>query len=137
MEVPQPLTITASLMAGYEFLDGSLLEVDANGDYRITDAAGEVIAETVDTTPGEGNGLRFGVPPEDYGEIFASLASFLKHDAEIFEFSPQGSWGKRYPDSADEIDEEELIFDLEVARWADEHDYELCEVTAELEEEEA
>lgn len=81
MHVPTHMQITASLMAGYRMQDGSLIEVDASGDYRITNAYGLVIVETADTYPGDGYGLRFGVPPEDYGEILDDLAAFLLYYA--------------------------------------------------------
>ena len=123
--LPEHMEITPSLLAGHRLLDGSLIEVDSSGDYRITDQHGRVLAETVDTSPGSGVHFGGGREPEDYGEILDSLASFLGHDAEIFEFSEEGSWGKHYPASADELDTSELIFNVEVARWADEHDDEI------------
>ena len=124
MLVPEHMEITASLMAGYRFSDGSLLEVDSAGDYRITDAWGEVIWDTI------AHETKASMHPgamgwADYGEVMDDLAAFLGHDAEMFEFSEEGSWGKRYPNSAKDVDEDELIFNLEVARWADEHSDEL------------
>lgn len=109
MNVPAPLEITASLMAGYTLDDGSLVEVDQYGDYRITDANGTVIAETVDSHPGEGYGLRFGTTPEDYGEIMDDLAGFLCHDGQFFYY--EADWPM--PD--------ELNFSEAVAMWAGKH----------------
>lgn len=124
MKIPSHMEITASLMAGYRFEDGSLLEVDSAGDYRITDASGSILIDTL-VPPWTGHDLRMGTPPEDYGEIADDLAAFLGHDAEIIEFSDQGSWGKQYPASAKEVDEEELIFPIKVAIWAEAHNDEL------------
>lgn len=117
MRVPEHMHITASLMAGYTFEDGSLLEVDSAGDYRITDAQDEILAETVDTTPGEGNGLRMGTRPEDYGDIADDLAAFLRHDGDRFAYMRGGG---------DTDDGEHYIFGSEeVARWAMHHEDEL------------
>lgn len=130
MIVPPPLEITASLLAGYRFTDGSLIEVDNTGDFIITSKDGTILVDTVQ----HGGGMRSGAGGwQDYGKIIDDLAAFLKHDAEIWEFSPEGSWGKRHPESAIDIDDQELIFNREVAQWADEHDYELCELNAQLE----
>lgn len=109
MLVPQPLEITASLMAGYRFEDGSLLEVDINGDYRITDECGKVLDDTVDTKPGEGQGLRFGTPPKDFGEIMDDLAAFLCYDGEFFYY--ESEWPMPH----------DLIFSEQVAMWAAKH----------------
>lgn len=116
MKVPAPLEITASLMAGYRFTDGSWIEVNAAGDYRITDASGETLAETVDTRPGEG--LHFGTPPEDYGEVMSDLAAFLQADSEEIECR------EMYPD--DEF--LSFIFSEKAARWALSHADELSEL---------
>lgn len=130
MNVPEPLEITASLMAGYRFDDGSLIEVDYHpvrsehevtmlmGDtaripsegyasYRITDASGEVIAS--------GDDFLFGTTPEDYGEIMDDLAGFLRHDAELWEGVGDGHIPE--PD--------EWIFPTPVVQWAFNHEDEL------------
>ena len=109
MIVPNHMEITASLMAGYRFDDGSLLEVDAAGDYRITDAEGTVIGETVDTAAGKGEGLRFGTKPEDYGEIMDDLAAFLLY------------YGTT--DSFDEV--RRSPFPIGVLNWVPDHEDEL------------
>lgn len=128
MHVPAHMTITASLLAGYRFTDGSLIEVDSAGDYRITNAYGVVIAETVDSEPGQNKGLHRGGggPPmaEDYGDIMDDLAAFLSHD---------GSRYESLKDMGDYDDGEDYIFTglIEpdgVAQWAYEHEMELSEL---------
>lgn len=116
MQVYAPLEITPSLMAGYRFADGSLLEVDSSGDYRITDADGNVLDETVDSVPGEGMGLNFGLPVQDYNEAMDDLAAFLRHDGDL------------YASTADEPDHPEYMFRLDVAMWAHAHEDELSEL---------
>jgi hypothetical protein len=80
----------------YEILDG-LGEVLSNG--------ADLFASPLETTPFEWAG---------------SLAAFIFHDREIVEFSPAGSWGRRYPDSARALEASELIFGSpDVGAWAD------------------
>jgi hypothetical protein len=109
MQEPEHMEITASLMAGYRFTDGSLLEVDDTGDYIITNADGEVLDDTMKN--GGGGGMRAGAMGwEDYGEVMDDLAAFLQHDGERFSYMGD-----------DEPDMDDLIFDERVARWAGEH----------------
>lgn len=136
MNVPQPLEITASLLAGYYFEDGSLVEVDEAGDYRITDAEGDVVAETVDSVPGQQQGVYCHARRLAYEEIIASLCSFALHDAELYEFSSAGPWGKRYPASADDPETKDWVFGLSVGKWAYEHAEELAELASMDEERE-
>lgn len=127
MEVSTPMYISSKLMAAYDFEDGSTLHVSPNGEYLLEDAQGKVIVE--------GDDLRPAPSTQDTLELAASMASFIGHDGELYEFSPDGSWGSRYPDSASEVDLEDWIFGPELGKWADEHYDELSEL-ATLDEEE-
>lgn len=115
MNVPQPLEITASLMAGYTFEDGSVAEVAANGDYRITDKTGRILDHSVNAN----GGMWFGTPPKDYGEIMSTLAAFLMYDGELYESTRR---------SADPIDGEDWVFGPELGDWAYSHGDELGEL---------
>ena len=113
MLVPEPLEITASLLAGYRFRDGSTLEVDAAGGIRVTDATGATLYDSCDGNGSDDMRMSFGAEPGDYGEIMDSAAAFLGHDAEYF-----GHLGSGETD--------ELIFPEAVARWAGAHEDELA-----------
>ena len=134
MNVPQPLETTARLMAGYTFVDGSIVELGDTGGrgehdhkimrYLITDAAGAVIAD--------GSDLEASPLAQDYGAIMSDLLMFLQHDAEMYEYSPAGSWGKRYPNIAQAVGPEDFAFGERVAAWAVEHAGEPGELAATL-----
>lgn len=106
MQVPAHMEITASLMAGYTFSDGSQIELggdDTMATHIITDANGEVIAEELG-----GMGMEAGIAWEDWGEMLDDFASFLLHDADLYDASRA--------DSDDGL--EGYIFSWEVAAWA-------------------
>lgn len=126
MIVPEHMEITASLMAGYTFEDGSVLEVDSAGDYRITDASGDVLIDTL-VPPHTDHDIRAGAMGwEDYGEIADDLAAFLGHDAEIVE-SADTDVDHFYEDA-------ELLFPAKVARWAKGHSDELSMLACYMED---
>lgn len=104
----------------YTLGDGSKIEITPTGErvegkrvigYRITLPDGGLLCEGEDL---------YASPLENTpDEWVASLVSFIRHDAEIFEMSDRGSWGKRYPDAAPPIDEDELCFPVRVSVWAE------------------
>ena len=138
MKVPAPLEKTSRLMVGYRFPDGSSIEVADTGRrgpyehkimrYRITDATGAVIAS--------GEDLELSPLTDDYGSAVADLIAFLSHDAELYEFSPADSCGRRSPDAATDPANGDYILGTVLAEWAAEHTPELDSLRAELEEEE-
>lgn len=89
MLLPAHMEISASLMVAYRFGDEGLIEVDASGLYRLTDGAGVVLEDTLTS-----GGMRIGWRGwQGWGDVLGTLAAFLSHDAELWEFSPEGLWG--------------------------------------------
>lgn len=129
MRVPDHMEITASLLAGHRLDHGSLIEVDRAGDYRISDAADEVTAETVDTRPGEDMGIHAGQggPPraEDYGDILDDLAAFLMHDGDNYDASRSGDYQEAH---------DEFSFGINTAAWASAHYDELSILASYMED---
>lgn len=122
--------------------DGSLLEVALTGGneqgtgkpqvrYTVTDAGGTTLAEGTDLY------LSPLAPDDTEGaerEALASLLDFIGHDKERYEMSDRGSWGKRYPAGADELNEGELLMGVALAAWADAHAMDLDMLKIELED---
>jgi hypothetical protein len=108
-------------MIRHELEDGSAVEIEWVGyrtaRYKITDAGGEVLDE--------GDELHPSPLTREEQEVLNDLVAFLRHDAEIHEFSSAGAWGKRYPDSAYDPDDKEYCFNQRTAGWAEAHDDEL------------
>lgn len=128
MLVPEPLFISSRLLAAYTFEDGSTLHVSPDGEYVLEDADGDVLAE--------GDDLRPSPMTRDALDLAAAMASFIRHDAELYEFSSAGWWGQRYPDSATDPEEEAWIFGPIVGKWAYEHGDELADLACMDEERE-
>lgn len=122
MNVPEPMYISSRLLAAYDFEDGSTLEI-GSGEYVLTDAQGTELINGLDFLP--------GALCRDYLDMVSDVAAFMRHDGELYEFSPDGSWGKRYPDSATEVEPEEWVFGPELGKWAHEHDDELSDLAEE------
>jgi hypothetical protein len=81
--------------------------------YEIVDGLGEVLSNGADLFAGQ-----LETTPIEWA---GSLAAFIFHDREIVEFSPAGSWGRRYPDAVRDLETAELIFGSpDVGAWADE-----------------
>lgn len=113
----------------HTLMDGSVVAVEWLGGrsahYQITGASGETLTDGTDLHPGP--------LTENESEVMASLLAFLGHDGELYEFSPDGSWGAMYPNSADAPDESEYLFGRDIAAWVDVHKYELQNYATDLE----
>ncbi len=106
MKVPEHMEITASLMAGYRFRDGSLIEISAGGRHRVTDADGTVLIDD-DLKPSPLIG--------DYGELMDDVAVLLLYDADLAEMGeedsdqyvmlskPLGAWAMAHRDELGEL----------------------------------
>lgn len=116
MEVPQPMFISARLMAALKIDGVGQLEVGDRGRWRIEDAEGNLLEE--------GGDLRCPMA-DDWGQVMASLLSFLTAVAESYRYRMS------HPDS----DPENLdLFSEKVAEWAYMNDSELQMAEMELEE---
>lgn len=123
--VPQPMFISARLMAAYRLPDGSTLHV---GAMRRDDEGRVVYAWAVDDETGRelgaGTDLRSGCgAPVDYAGIMGTLCAFLGAAAESY------GYAMRHPGSAPEnLD----LFTADVTAWAYQHDDELAMVEYDL-----
>lgn len=112
MEVRAPLEITASLLAGYTFPDGSTLEVDGNGGIRVTETDGTILYDSCDGNGEDHDRIRNPFGWNDYNEIMENACGFIGHDAEVFDrFATDESIQSA-------IDDDYLIFPVAVGRWA-------------------